>query len=364
MPAEKDFFWKKKQILTYFMSVLVFFIHISSFTYYERADGSLSTVNYILSTLSDRTLARCAVPLYFILSGALFFRDYSNKIYWKKLKSRIFSLLIPFLCWNTIWMLFSIVTSYTPLSALFRGREKFLLTLPNVLEAIFHYSCNFPFWFVFELMFFVLISPVFDLLLRNKWVALGTVVGIFVLDSFGIGLPQWLFDSAISPAHFLLGGIIGRYYFDFFTKKSSTRLSIYAAATCILFIIVGFFTETGWLPGAVMAILSYPVVFNILMTLGALGLWFAVDPIIEKRKPRHIYRTSFFVYAMHINVSAVVARLCYMVLPRWEGFAIVNFLLTTVVTLVLIDLIYRLLERFFPWLLILLSGKRTEYKGT
>ena len=354
-----DFFWRKKQILTYFMSILVFFIHITSFSYYEN-----TTYNHILSTLSGLTLARCSVPLQYILSGALFFRDYSNKIYGKKLKSRVFSLLIPFLCWNTIWLLFTIVTSYTPLSALFRNREKFLLTLPNILNGIFHYGCNRPFWFIFELMFFVLISPVFDLLLRSKWVALGTVVSIFVLDACGIGLPGWLFDSAISPAHFLLGGIIGRYYFDFFTTKSSTRLRIFAGAACILFIFVGFFTETGWLPAPILGVLSYPVVFNILMTLGALGLWFAVDPLMENRKPRHIYRTSFLVFAMHINVSAVVAKLLYMILPRYEGFAIVNFLLTTVVTLVIIDLFYRLLERFVPPVLKALSGNRTDYRGT
>lgn len=364
MTDKLDFFWKKKQILTYFMSILVFFIHITSFSYYQQPGGSLSACNQILSTLLSQTLARCAVPLYFIISGALFFSDYSNKLYFKKLKSRIFSLLIPFLCWNTIWMLFTIATSYTPLSALFRNREKFLLTLPNILNGIFHYGCNRPFWFVFELMFFVVISPIFDLLLRNRWVALGAVAAVFVLDAFGIGLPGWLFDSAISPAHFLLGGILGRYYFDLFTKKSSLRWRIFAGAACVLFIFVSFFTETGWLPKSVFEALSHPAVFNILMTLGALGLWYALDGIIEKRKPRHIYRTSFFVFAMHINVSAVAAKLFHMVLPRWEGFAIVNFLLTTVVTLVAIDLIQRLLERFFPRLLILLSGKRTEYKGT
>lgn len=358
MNQNMDHFWKKKQILTYFLSILVFFIHISSFTYYENSDGTLSTCNFILSTLSDRTLARCAVPLYFILSGALFFRDYSNKIYVKKLKSRVFSLLIPFLCWNTIWTLFSILTSYTPLSALFRGREKFLLTLPNILEAIFHYSCNGPFWFVFELMFFVLISPVFDLLLRNKWVALSTAVGILVLDAFGIGLPIWLFDSAISPAHFLLGGLIGRYYFHIFTGKSSKKAAIFWSIPCIVFIFVGFFTETSWLPNALQQVLSYPLVFNSLMTLGALGLWFATDPIIRGMKLRHCHRTSFFVFAMHINVSAVVARLCYMLLPRTQCFAIVNFGLTTLGTLVIIDLFYRLPERFFPSVLALLNGNR------
>ena len=358
MNQSNDLFWKKKQILTYFLSILVFFIHISSFTYYKNADGNLSACNFVLSTLSDRTLARCAVPLYFILSGALFFRDYSNKVYLKKLKSRVFSLLIPFLCWNTLWMLFSILTSYTPLSALFRGREKFLLTLPNILEAIFHYSCNGPFWFVFELMFFVLISPVFDLLLRNKWVALAAALGILVLDWQGIGLPTQIFDSPISPAHYLIGGILGRYYFTTFTGKSSKMQVFFGSVAVFSFILVGFFTETRWLPAGLLQTISNPLVFNLLMTAGALGLWFAADPILRRMKPRHCHRTSFFVFAMHINVSAVVARLCYLLLPRAQGFAIVNFLLTTLATLVIIDLFCRLLERFLPRIHGVLSGNR------
>lgn len=356
-----DYFWKKKQIVTYILSVLVFFIHISSFTYYEGQSGTIPVINSVVSTLSDRTLARCAVPLYFMLSGALFFRDYSNKTYGKKLKKRIFSLLIPFLCWNTIWLVFSIVTSYTPIAALFRGREKFVLSVPNVLEAIFHYSCNGPFWFVFELMFFVLIAPVFDLLLRKKWIAFTAAAGVLVLDLFNIGLPEWLFDSRISVAHYIIGGIIGRYYFDHFTRKSDTRLRIGATVACGVFFLVGFFTETKLLPEPLLSVLSNALVFNTLMTIGALGLWFATDWFVHKLALRKIYRTSFFVFAMHINVSAVVAKLVYFALPKDAVFAIPNFVLTVIGTLVVIDLIYRLMERICPWAVNILSGNRSSY---
>ena len=35
------------------------------------------------------------------------------------------------------------------------GRERFVITVPNVLEAVFFYRCNYVFWFLYNLIIFV-----------------------------------------------------------------------------------------------------------------------------------------------------------------------------------------------------------------
>lgn len=53
------------------------------------------------------------VPLFFIISGYLFFKNmWSGSVYLTKIKRRARTLLVPFLIWNTIAVLLSVFTSF------------------------------------------------------------------------------------------------------------------------------------------------------------------------------------------------------------------------------------------------------------
>ena len=154
-------FWKKKTIISYFLSIVVFLIHISSFAQYPNTGSTSSLINESLSFFFTVSITRFAVPMFFILSGIAFYRDYSNSKYLSKLKSRIFTLLIPYLVWNTLCMIFEIVCSYSFISEYYVGRVKFELTFSNILAGIFLCKCT-PFWFIFNLMVFILNDLVND----------------------------------------------------------------------------------------------------------------------------------------------------------------------------------------------------------
>ena len=111
MPLKNDAcFWKKKEFISFLLSILVFLIH--SHFGQNAADGSfISVANQKVSYFFCDSITRFAVPMFFMLSGITFFKDYSNKKYFTKIKSRLFTLVIPYLLWNTIWMLWEIFTS-------------------------------------------------------------------------------------------------------------------------------------------------------------------------------------------------------------------------------------------------------------
>ena len=142
----KTSFWNKKIIVSYILSVLVFWDHCSTFENYDS-----NAVLRFVSSLFSHSIGRIAVPLFFIIAGVAFYRDYTDGKYVDKLKSRIRSLVIPFLLWNIINMAFEIVAS-TFFSQYFVGREKIVLTLPNIMFGIFHYQYNRPFWFILFLL--------------------------------------------------------------------------------------------------------------------------------------------------------------------------------------------------------------------
>lgn len=121
-------FWKKKTITAYILSVLVFCIHCSSFRQYTITSNAIN----VMSTMISGVIPSVAVPLFFIISGALFYRNYDNSKYLSKVKRRATSLIIPYLIWNTLSLVFNIfITKF--LSGYITGREKVKFTPTGIL---------------------------------------------------------------------------------------------------------------------------------------------------------------------------------------------------------------------------------------
>ena len=88
------------------MIVLVTFVH----SYGEVAEGfSLLASEWntyeILKLLVSQTLVKVAVPVFFIMSGYLFFANvekWNLKVYKAKMLRRMKTLLIPYLIWNLL----------------------------------------------------------------------------------------------------------------------------------------------------------------------------------------------------------------------------------------------------------------------
>ena len=152
-----DYFTCKKNRTTFILSILVFIIHMPSLANYTL-EGSFGNAVYIGSELLT-LFSRVAVPLFLIMSGALFYRNYELNKTKEKYKSRFKSLVVPYLVWNIIWVVFNIICSYTPISKFFINRQLFTLSAGNILGGIFLYKAYAPFWFIFDLIIFTLICP-------------------------------------------------------------------------------------------------------------------------------------------------------------------------------------------------------------
>ena len=103
------------------------------------------------------------------------------------------------------------------------------------------------------------------------------------------------------------------------------------------------------LPGFIKALLNIA---------NAISFWFAMDIFTDKMKMYNFYSRSFAVYAMHVNVSAIVCKLYYLILPKNQWFAFPNFVLTLVTTLVLINAFCLIVKKFLPKLSGVLMGER------
>ena len=346
-------FWKKKEFVSFLLSILVFFIH-SNFAPEMAGDSVAAVVNYKVSYFFSESITRFAVPMFFVLSGISFFKDYNNRKYIAKMKSRVFTLVIPYLLWNTIWMLWEIFTSHSFLSKFSEG-EPFPLTATSILKGIFFYGCNVPFWFVFDLILFSFAAPLVFLLVKNKYVGMVSVAVLSVVSLFGIHLPMKVFYHPMAIVFYLLGAVIGYHFFGFACRKSSKPMQVSSALFLLIYILAKNMVPRD------MHVDNY-FVQTLVYILAAFALWNVTDIFAERIKPRAMYRRSFAVYAMHLPVAIAILKVFSLCLPQNEWLEIPKFILMVVLTLAIINFVCAFLEKLAPKIYALLMGKRLDKK--
>ena len=344
-------FWKKKEYISFLLSILVFFIH-SHFSQEIASDSSISVLNYKVSYFFSVSITRFAVPMFFIMSGITFFKDYNNKKYFTKMKSRFFTLVIPYLLWNTIWMLWEIFTSYSFL-AKFSASEPYPLTLTNILKGAFFYGCNIPFWFIFDLIIFSFAAPIVFAIIKNKYVGIFSIICLSVASLYGIHLPSVVFYYPMAIVFYLIGAVIGYHFFDFISKKSNKTMQIASLIFLSAYIIAKNITPQK------IHIENY-LMQTTVYALAAFSLWNITDVFIEKVKPRSLYRRSFAIYAMHLPVAIIIFKILSFCLPQSELLEIPKFIIMIVSTLVIINLVCAFLEKFAPKIYATLMGNRIK----
>ena len=345
-------FWKKKEYVSFLLSIFVFFIH-SYFAQDFASDSLISVVNHKVSYFFSRSITGFAVPMFFMMSGITFFKGYNNQKYLAKIKSRMFTLVIPYLLWNTIWMLWEIFTSYSFLAKFSTDSQLYALSLTNILKGIFFYGCNTPFWFVFNLIIFSLAAPLVFLIIKNKYIGIVSVVCLSVVSLFGIHLPIGVFYYPMSIVFYMTGAIIGYHFFDFVSGKSSVPLRIVS----FVFLTVYIFAKN--IAPQEIHIDNY-LTQTIVYTLAAFSLWNVLDTFIEQIKPKAIYGRSFAIYAMHLPVAIVILKIFSFLIPQNLWFEIPKFIIMVVVTLVIINLVCAFLEKFAPKIYATLMGNRVN----
>ena len=353
MSSKNDvLFWKKKEFISFLLSIFVFFIH-TNFAQNNISGSTVSIINQKVSYFFSYSITRFAVPMFFILSGITFFKDYSNKKYLTKIKSRLFTLVIPYLLWNTIWMLWEIFTSYSFIANFSENNIPYPLTLTSILKGIFFYNCNIPFWFVFDLIIFSFAAPLVFLIIKNKYVGIASIAILSIVSLFGIYLPMNVFYYPMAIVFYLMGAVIGYHFFDLAAKKSSRLMQIASLVFLAAYILAKNIAPTE------IHIDNY-LTQTIVYTLAAFSLWNISDTFIEQIKPRALYRRSFAIYAMHLPIAIVILKILSFCPPPYEWLEIPKFIIIIISTLVIINLACAFLEKFTPKIYGTLMGNRIK----
>ena len=123
------------RILSFILIILVVFIHAYHVTW-ETQSFALDKLNHFIQYLISQEICRISVPLFFIISGYLFFVNPRPSANWflNKWRRRISSLVMPYLLWSFIGMVSFYLMQEMPFTSSFFTHK--LLKDYTLLECI------------------------------------------------------------------------------------------------------------------------------------------------------------------------------------------------------------------------------------
>ena len=289
-------------------------------------------------------LANLAVPLFFFISGFLFFykTTFTFEKYIEKLKKRFHTLFIPYLFWNLAFMALVLFFQMF-LPALNNRRFLSDYSFVDFINSFWNYSglgygCPIlgPTWFLRDLILMVIASPVLYFLIRYAKACFIILLGGCYIGNFDIGLmgfpASWLFFS--------LGA-----FFSIFQLNFAAVLRKYS----LIFIPTGIFF--------LMAIIYLHVVGYdhgmIYRTYILFGI-FVVISFVSRQAPNKIdvisrlAESSFFVYVFHGFFINPLSSTYTRVVPQNGVTIIMGYFFVTAVACAFSVCVYFLLKKYTP----------------
>ena len=268
------------------MIVLVTFAHSYG---HVAEDFNLLTSDWstyeFLKLLVSQTLVKVAVPVFFIMSGYLFFsnvKEWNFNVYRQKMLRRGKTLLIPYLIWNLLMVLklrafsWSFFWNYIPEA----GRQIDWFGIEHYLVA----PANMPLWFLRDLIVVSLLTPIIYIGVHKLGYKLIIVLTILYLSGVCPFIPGL---SAYAIYFFMLGAFLGIRKLDLIETAMRVEFPAY-----ILSIILG----------TVMLFTYHTAIFSSLMLAfritGAIAV-FCLASHFATKTSSPVFDSTYFIYLAH-----------------------------------------------------------------
>lgn len=210
----------------------VIVIHACAPTFYQY--GKIPEQDWLSANLLD-SLARCSVPLFVMLSGALLLKQDAKQITVPQIGKRISKVLIPLIFWNAVYLIY--ISHYSGESV------KWL--------SMFSQAPMYHLWFVYMIIGIYLLLPIFQAIFqaisdrRDLQIYLFTIWVIITCWPIYQPLPLIALIKQSSllgyGGYFVLGGIIA-----LSNRNRTTTLlwvATYLASITITFVLTYYFSK-------------------------------------------------------------------------------------------------------------------------
>lgn len=321
--TQEQKFRNKVNVLSALLALLVVFFHS-----YAYMDGPQANFAYHFQYFVCQDLAQGAVPTFFALSGFLFYRNFDLSQLTRKWKSRVHSLVLPYLFWNAVYTAYFFLAARLP----FVGMEAFPMDAEHLIQGILFHAYNGPFWYMFQLILLTFLCPVINTVMKRKITAIPFMLAMYILFSLDIK-DLWLLQTR-AVIYYSLGVFFAMHYPRKILDADKVHpLGIAAFVLSQVLVYSDYATQPMvYITIRLLLIVAYA---NFASLFGKITL------------PKALL-CSFPVYAMHdIFVETLNKVFSFFVTPASNAI-LLDFFLTTAVTIAICIGINELLQRFAP----------------
>lgn len=360
------------------LCIVVVFIHNLGYREYQIPIDTFATFNsYDLYNLIRITfsnvLTKIAVPVFFVISGYLFFskiEKWNYTVYLKKIKTRFKTLFIPYILWNSLFIVITILLKFYAFREnaidniiLYFNENKIWnlyweCNIWNVAKVNWLGSympetgpANLSLWYLRNLIVVILFTPLVYIYIKKTKLfgmiilALAYITGIFI-NIPGISITAFFF--------FILGAYmsLNKRNIVLTFRKIEKPTYFYTFIFLILTIIYdGLNTKLG------------NIFFPFYIIGGVICAFNIASRLLEANKVRvnrTLAKSSFFIYCIHlIYINYVSEKVIDIALPG-DSFIILlmNYIAKPLLTVLICLTIYILMRKYTPKLLNIFMGGR------
>jgi surface polysaccharide O-acyltransferase-like enzyme len=339
---------KKIKFFSFWLMIGVVVLHS---TLQDNGSGSA-----IIQIFVSFNLMQVCVPMFFIISGYLFFLNIKSatfSVFVEKIKKRFKTLVLPYFIWSLLVFGLVYLLQYLPIIGNFFPQKFSDMNLKNIIMNAVILPYNYPLWFLRELIIYVLFTPLLYYFVRYGKIA-------FLILIFILSVVQDSFHCYIMIIHtfsffcFALGGYLGLAKHKLIFPHKLLYLS------GLIFIALNLFLFLFKMNDEQCFDYGIKFLYNVKNIAGSLFLWLLFDKIVKFNDNFFIkkyYNYSFPVFVMHGIPTIMLVRFFQQFIFN-EYMGLLYYCLIPFVVIMFCICIAILLKRYFGKVYVILYGNR------
>ena len=373
----KDLRSQSLDLLRFPLAIIIVSEHVFNSESVITQNGVYDVSNILLYNdfllFVDGFLRGISVPMFFFMSGYLFFlgiEKLTKKVYFKKLKSRVYTLLIPFIIWNLPDIIIGIGKyALNGVSSFQTYGTEVNFTLKNLLSCFWQYNgellvpitadgeriissssfpINTPLWFIRDLMVVVLFTPVIEFIIkRTKFLF---IVALAII-SF---IPNLHIPFLGAFLYFSIGAYMSIYKKDMveeFGRLFKISMIVYPLFSLLTII------STKYEFGVLTHIFKKLSIFGFLVFAYNISIFILKNTkiIVGKILPP----ASFFIYVTHMLITARMSKVMFMIIKPNNGIeTIFTYLSSITFTVLSLLFVFIIMKKYTPGILSFVTGRK------
>lgn len=332
-----DYLSEKIKIFSFLLTILIVVLHVNMA---NLCTGGISFLQQVMTA----EVTRIAVPLFYLISGFLFFINYQNtwSDYRRKLSSRTRSLLVPYVLFLLCGSLGMFVLGHVyTIEAFWTIVKNGILYSPPIF---------YPLWFLRDLYIMVLFAPIVYWVVKKVPIFLIVPIVVWLL-----GRNPFVFPMTEAMLFFSVGAFLT-------TKVECLEQTEHKGSWGFFFLWLFFCFLNRFISEYVIR-LPYAT-HCVVLLLGIYAVWILYDKLYprfsESVKSAKIYKYSFFIYLLHEPILTIIKK-TGLLIGGYSSWSIgLIYVISPILTLLIVYGIGLSLNIHFPKLLAFITGGRTR----